>query len=88
MAYDTLSIENNQLSKIVPDNQTTTWKSCCIEVDKNAFKYIIQVSILAVIISTSCVMLVVDHDCGQQRNWSGILTLCLGILVPSPTLHS
>ena len=84
MVGDTL-LNMNMINVTIPQNQTT-WKSCCLEVDKSALKYIIQISILASLIVTSCTMLVVDGDCNQQRTWSGILTLCLGILVPCPNI--
>ena len=62
------------------------WKSCCLKVDKNAMKYFIQVGILGGLIIFSAVMLVVDKDCASQRNYSSLLMISLGTLIPSPKM--
>jgi hypothetical protein len=68
-------------------NKTTTWKSCCITVDKSAVKYIIQVIILSSLIISSVVMIIVDKDCNSQRYYAGILMVCLGVFLPSPRIQ-
>lgn len=62
------------------------WKSCCISVDKLAVKYFTQVIILGGLIVFSAVMLVVDKACESQRNYSSLLMISLGILIPTPKL--
>ena len=62
------------------------WKSCCLSVDKSMVKYIIQVGILGSLIIFSAVMLVVDKDCNSQRNYSALLMISLGTLIPSPKM--
>ena len=64
-----------------------TWKSCCVTVDKGMVKYIIQISILSGLIISSVAMIIVDKDCNSQKWWSGLLTLCLGVFLPSPNLQ-
>jgi hypothetical protein len=76
--------------KIVLERQTSlgkTWKSCCITADKGAVKYIIQVATIGGLFTTSLVMLIIDDNCVSQRNWSSLLTLCIGILCPSPRIQ-
>lgn len=62
------------------------WRSCCLIIDKAALKFLIQSGVLAGIIVLSASMLVVSSDCNNQRNWSALLTLCLGVFIPSPKL--
>jgi len=73
---------------ITPDlpEDTTTWKSCCLRVDKNAMKYFIQVGILSGLIIFSATMLVIDERCESQRNYSSLLMFCIGAFLPSPKL--
>ena len=63
-----------------------TWKSCCVTVDKGMVKYIIQVGILSGLIISSVTMIIVDKECNSQKWYSGLLTLCLGVFLPSPKL--
>ena len=64
----------------------TTWHSCCLTIDRNAAKHFIQVSILSGLIVVSLTMLMYDKDWNSQKWWSGLLTLCLGVFLPSPRL--
>lgn len=66
--------------------ENTTWKSCCISVDKNAVKYVIQVSTIGSLFVVSLVMLIIDDNCINQRNWASLLTLSIGILCPCPKM--
>jgi len=70
--------------EIVESVESAEWKSCCFKLDKNAAKYITQVSILGGLIIFSATMLVIDKDCNSQRNYSSLLMICLGTLIPSP----
>ena len=36
--------------------ETSTWKSCCLQVDKNAVKYVIQVSTIGSLFAASLVI--------------------------------
>jgi hypothetical protein len=73
------------LTEIIPEIDTT-WQSCCLKVDKNALKYFVQVGILSGLIVFSATMLVVDTNCESQRNYSSLLMISLGTLIPSPKL--
>ena len=68
------------------EEKRRTWDSCCLTCDKIAVKYFIQVSILISLIIASVIMTIINDECNSQRNWSNILTLCLGILCPSPIM--
>jgi hypothetical protein len=64
------------------------WNSCCLKVDKQAVKYFIQVGILASLILTSLTMLIVNDDCNSQRNWSSLLMVSVGLLLPNPKMNN
>ena len=68
------------------ENKVEEWKSCCLKVDKNMVKYIVQVGILSGLILFSASMLVIEKDCNSQRNYSSLLMISLGTLIPSPRL--
>ena len=72
---------------IQDENKVEEWKSCCLSVDKSAVKYFTQVGILSGLIIFSAIMLVSDKDCNSQRNYSGLLMVCLGTLIPSPKMN-
>ena len=72
---------------IQDENKTEEWKSCCLRVDKNMVKYVIQVGILGGLIIFSASMLVVDKDCNSQRNYSSLLMICLGVFLPQPKMN-
>jgi hypothetical protein len=61
-------------------------KSCCFRIDHNAARFFSQIFVLIGLIIYSAVMLVVNQDCNSQRNYSSILTLCLGAFLPSPKI--
>jgi hypothetical protein len=70
----------------IDTSEPKEWKSCCLKVDKLAVKYFTQVVILGGLIVFSAVMIVVDKDCNSQRNYSSLLMISLGILIPTPKL--
>ncbi len=76
--------ENLTAINTIPED--TNWKSCCLTINKNALKYFTQVGILGGLIIFSATMLVVDTNCESQRNYSSLLMISLGTLIPSPKL--
>ena len=64
------------------------WKSCCFTLNKQMLKYFIQIIILTSLIVSSVVMIIVDKDCNSQRYYAGILMICLGVFLPSPTIKN
>jgi hypothetical protein len=72
---------------MIIDTQTEEnkeWKSCCLSVDKSAVKYFTQVGILSGLIIFSAIMLVSDKECNNQRNYSSLLMVCIGVFLPQP----
>lgn len=64
--------------------KTKEWVSCCFKMNPSAVKYFTQVSILYLLIIYSCAMIVIDKGCESQRNFSGLLMIAIGTLIPSP----
>ena len=77
------------IEPVTPSSRETTvvqWKSCCFLVNPSAVKYFIQIGILSSLIVFSATMLVVDKSCESQRNYSSLLMVCLGTMVPAPKM--
>lgn len=81
-----LDIEKNHIVTQYDNQIKDSWKSCCFTVNVRALKYIIQVSILTMLIIYSSVMLVVNPECESQRNYSSLLMICLGCFMPQPKI--
>jgi hypothetical protein len=64
----------------------TTWKSCCLILDKNFTQYITQMMIISLIIIFCITQLIRLDDCNNQRAYVGLLTFILGILLPQPKI--
>ena len=71
---------------MIRETDETIWRSCCLTIDRQAAKYFIQVAILSSLIILSSSMLVIDKECNSNRNWSSLLTLCLGVFLPAPKI--
>jgi hypothetical protein len=63
-----------------------TWTSCCLKVDKNAVQFFSQLAISVGVISFSLYQLIKLPDCEQQQTYSSLLTLVLGVWLPSPKM--
>ncbi len=81
-----ISIEPVSPTSKSPTSQTIVWKSCFLTVNPTAVKYFIQIGVLSSLIVFSATMLVVDKSCESQRNYSSLLMVCLGTMVPAPKM--
>ena len=73
-----IEMENKQMSN--------EWKSCCLKMDKNAVRFFTQLAISMCIIGLCIAQLVRLKDCGSQHAYIGLLTLILGVWLPSPSM--
>jgi hypothetical protein len=64
----------------------TTWDSCCLRLDKRATIFFSQLSISILVMMFSTVQLVRLDDCESQQAYIGLLTLCLGVWLPQPSM--
>ena len=78
----TIEIKEKKLEASKP----RIWKSCCLELDKDAAIYFTQMGILSSIIAFSAVMLSKSDTCEDTNTFIGLLTMCIGIIIPNPKM--
>ena len=61
-----------------------TWKSMCMVMDRRAVQYFTQISIIGSVMMFCIFKLTTDTSCVAQQAYTGLLTLLIGILAPSP----
>ena len=64
----------------------TTWRSCCLTVDKRALLYFGQMGVGSLIIGFCIAMLATGSSRESFSRYSPLLTL-VGIMLPAPKLH-
>ena len=62
------------------------WKSCCLVIDKHATIFFSQLSIAIVTVVFCIVQLSLSKTCERDSLYSGMLTLVLGVYLPTPRL--
>ena len=84
--------------EVVPLNRTTsqkkidatlyndTWKSCCLVMDRRGVIFFSQLSISVMVMAFSIRQLIWLEDCNSQQTYTGLLTLCLGVWLPAPSM--
>ena len=75
----------------VEDNQIEfehkyQWNSCCLRVDKRALSFFTQAAFSGSIVAFCIVMLITAQDCATFSRYSPLLTLVVGVWLPSPQL--
>ena len=65
----------------------TTWRSCCLTVDKRAMLYFGQMGVGVLIIGFCIAMLATDMSCDSFSRYSPLLTLVVGIMLPAPKIR-
>ena len=65
----------------------TTWRSCCLVLDKRATIFFSQLIFSLIIIGFCVGMLVQNQDCATFSRWSPLLVLVLGVWLPQPSLR-
>lgn len=64
-----------------------TWQSCCLTLDKRATIFFSQFTI-ALVVTAFCIYQLIHLDnCEAQSLYSSILTLVLGVFLPSPKMR-
>ena len=71
---------------VVDDERKYHWNSCCLKVDKRALSFFTQVTFSALTVAFCIVMLITSQDCVTFSRWSPLLTLVIGVWLPSPQL--
>ena len=65
----------------------TTWKSCCLLLDKRATIFFAQLTFSLIIVGFCVGMLISNQDCPTFSRWSPLLVLILGVWLPQPSLR-
>ena len=63
------------------------WERCCLRVDKRALSFFTQLTISASIVAFTVGMMVAHQDCATFSRYSPLLTLVVGVWLPSPQLR-
>jgi hypothetical protein len=70
----------------LPEFDHEEWQSCCVTMDKEATIFFSQL-VISVFVLLFCVyQLCVLLDCDSQQTYIGLLTLIIGVWLPSPNL--
>ena len=62
----------------------TTWKSCCVTVDRRAVSFFSQLILSVAVVAFCIIMLATNQNCETFSRWSPLLLLIVGIWVPAP----
>ena len=68
----------------LPRQDSNVWRSCCYEIDKRVLLFAVQTTFACVVVVFSMYMLIHSPDCPEQQMYSSLLTLVLGVYLPSP----
>lgn len=79
-----IEIENKQQERDL-EKVGNTWSSCCFDIDRRACIFVTQMMTLAMIM-TFCITQLVRLDKCDSDQYLGILTLCIGVIIPSPII--
>jgi hypothetical protein len=80
---DKILDQNLSIARKVYDNEL---RSCCFYLDKRVMEYFTKIIVLFIFCVFFCVQLFRIDNCDSNQLYSSLLTLCLGIFLPSPRL--
>ena len=72
----------NMEERVYQDN----WKACCLDLDRRCIVYFVQMSTIIGIMIFCTYQLLHKPDCHSQQAYTGLLTLLIGIMCPSPNI--
>lgn len=65
----------------------TKWKSCCFDIDAEFVQYLTYAFFNFGAITFCMIQLYESHDCNVTSNYLPLLTMCIGALIPTPSLR-
>ena len=80
-------LEQEHRFKIEDDMYKDTWKSCCMILDRRAVQYFTQITVIGGTMAFSIAQLYRNDSCEGQQAYLGLLTMLIGILIPSPKFN-
>ena len=69
-----------------PAQEPTTWRSCCMTIDRQAAWFFSQLIVGVTVIGFCIGMLVANRDCDTFSRWGPLLTFVVGVFLPAPQL--
>jgi len=75
-----------QRTETPADRRVMRWHSCCLTCDKDFVEYFVKYVLLAGLIIFFAVELHLSQKCESDQLYTGLLTLVIGIALPSPRL--
>jgi hypothetical protein len=72
---------------IEDEKYANTWTSCCVTLDRRAVQYFTQIVIIGGAMCFSILQLYRNESCENQQAYLGLLTLLIGLLMPSPKFN-
>jgi len=76
--------ENPDRQRVIINDSSYIWRSCCLEVDKRVVVFTSQFIITLMIITFSLYQLAQKNTCEHQQFYSSLITMLIGIFLPSP----
>jgi hypothetical protein len=64
--------------------ENNQWHSCCLVLDRRAVQYFTQMTIIAAVMLFTIYQLCTIETCESQSVYIGLLTMLIGVLIPSP----
>ena len=68
----------------VEDQSDNIWKSCCLSMDRRAVQYFSQLGVISAAMGLCIFKLGIDPSQETQVSYTALLTLLIGVIVPSP----
>jgi len=69
------------------ENDNNTWRSCSgCQIDRRATVFFSQLGLSTILVLFSCYQLTQAEDCHTQQTYIGLLTMCIGLFLPSPRI--
>ena len=60
------------------------WRSCCLHIDKSMCMYTTQITLILLVMAFCIAQLLRKPDCVSQTMYLSLLTLLIGLVIPSP----
>ena len=80
-----VKLEMEHKIEMEQEEQKNTWRSLCLVMNKNAVMYFTQVIIIFFVMCFAIYKLTTNESCEAQTTYMSLLTLCIGVIAPSPT---
>jgi hypothetical protein len=74
-------VSEEKVHNVIDEN---LWRSCCLITDRRMIVFFSQLIIALAVISFSFVQLIRNDQCESNQLYVGLVTMIIGIFLPSP----